>query len=86
MSYCEKDIKYMRRAIELAKKGYRLNYFLQNNKPISNFNNPIKNLTSDENETPIPPKHPLSVRQTKHFAHQQRVLSYMLDNIHVIFL
>ena len=29
----------------------RLNYFLQNNKPISNFNNPVKNLSSDENET-----------------------------------
>ena len=29
----------------------RLNYFLQNNKPISNFNNPAKNLSSDENET-----------------------------------
>ena len=28
----------------------RLNYFLQNNKPISNFNNPAKNLSSDENE------------------------------------
>ena len=28
----------------------RLNYFLQNNKPVSNFNNPIKNLSSDENE------------------------------------
>ena len=28
----------------------RLNYFLQNNKPISNFNNPIKNLNQDENE------------------------------------
>ena len=28
----------------------RLNYFLQNNKPISNFNNPIKNLSPDENE------------------------------------
>ena len=28
----------------------RLNYFLQNNKPISNFNNPIKNLSSEENE------------------------------------
>ena len=28
----------------------RLNYFLQNNKPISNFNNPIKNLKQDENE------------------------------------
>ena len=28
----------------------RLNYFLQNNKPISNFNNPIKNLNQDEND------------------------------------
>ena len=28
----------------------RLNYFLQNNKPVSNFNNPIKNLSPDENE------------------------------------
>ena len=28
----------------------RLNYFLQNNKPISNFNNPIKNLSPDESE------------------------------------
>jgi len=28
----------------------RLNYFLQNNKPISNFNNPAKNLSSEENE------------------------------------
>ena len=28
----------------------KLNYFLQNNKPVSNFNNPIRNLTSDENE------------------------------------
>ena len=28
----------------------RLNYFLQNNKPISNFNNPIKNLSPDDNE------------------------------------
>jgi hypothetical protein len=34
----------------------RLNYFLQNNKPISNFNNPIKNLSSEENESiPVPP-------------------------------
>ena len=40
----------------------RLNYFLQNNKPISNFNNPIKNLSPDENEyVPItqPKNYPL---------------------------
>ena len=37
----------------------RLNYFLQNNKPISNFNNPAKNLSSDENEsTPKSKKFP----------------------------
>ena len=34
----------------------RLNYFLQNNKPISNFNNPVKNLSSEENE--VIPMHP----------------------------
>ena len=40
----------------------RLNYFLQNNKPISNFNNPIKNLSPDDNEyVPIiqPKNYPL---------------------------
>ena len=37
----------------------RLNYFLQNNKPISNFNNPSKNLNSNENE--ISPKQRKSI-------------------------
>jgi hypothetical protein len=32
----------------------RLNNFLQNNKPISNFNNPVKNLTPDEMSENIP--------------------------------
>ena len=70
----------------------RLNYYLQNNKPISNFNNPIKNLSSDENEAiirpnnlplpflfPIPLQFPFNFPKFKANRHQNQYLFQGFD-------